>query len=140
MAEGRQIIQLGDTAIEIPSGLDWTDDEGTLVAYLPKTDFAKLRFRSAVLLPMLLLVCWVKSAAALDRDGAIEAAKRQVKPKCTSEAPCKFTAKLEKDKWYVRVEFTPRNSPEEKAAPYRGGHAIFVINHAGKVVGRIEGK
>ena len=44
MAEGRQIIQLGDTAIEIPSELDWTDDEGTLVAYMPKTDFDNLRF------------------------------------------------------------------------------------------------
>ena len=94
--------------------------------------------RSAVLLPMLLLACWVSSAAALDRDGAIEAAKRQVKPNCTSDAPCKFTAKLEKDKWYVRVEFTRRNSPEEKPVPYPGGHAIFVFNHAGKVVGRIE--
>jgi hypothetical protein len=39
-----QTIQLGDTAIEIPSNLDWRDDEGTLVAYLPKTDFANLRF------------------------------------------------------------------------------------------------
>ena len=139
MAEGRQIIQLGDTAIEIPSELDWTDDDGTLAgAGSPMPD--RFVHRSAVLLPMLLLVCWVKSAAALDRDGAIEAAKRQAKPNCTSEAPCKFTAKLEKDKWYVRVEFTQRNWPEEKAAPYRGGHAIFVINHAGKVVGRIEAK
>ena len=91
-------------------------------------------------MPMLLLACWAKPAAALDRDGAIETAKRQVKPKCTSEAPCKFTANLERDKWYVRVEFTRRNSPGEQPMPYRGGHAIFVINHAGKVVGRVEGK
>ena len=100
----------------------------------------RLVSRFAVLLPMLLVVGWVKSAAALDRDGAIEAAKRQVKPKCTSEAPCKFTAQLEKDKWYVRVEFTKRNSPQEKPVPYPGGHAIFVFNHAGRIVGRIEGK
>jgi hypothetical protein len=39
-----QTIQLENTAIEIPSNLDWRDDEGTLVAYLPKTDFANLRF------------------------------------------------------------------------------------------------
>lgn len=39
-----QTIQLGDTAIEIPSNLDWRDDDGTLVASLPKTDFANLRF------------------------------------------------------------------------------------------------
>jgi hypothetical protein len=46
---------------------------------------------------------------------------------CTSEAPCKFTTRAEKDKWHVRVEYT-------------GGHAIFIINPTGKVVGRIEGK
>ena len=37
-------IQLGDTAIDIPSRLEWRDDDGTLVAYLPQTDFANLRF------------------------------------------------------------------------------------------------
>jgi len=46
---------------------------------------------------------------------------------CTSKAPCKFTTRAEKDKWHVRVEYT-------------GGHAIFIINQTGKVVGRIEGK
>jgi hypothetical protein len=70
---------------------------------------------------------WVTSAAALDRDGANEAAKRQVRSRCTSEAPCKFTARAERDKWVVRVEYT-------------GGHAIFIINQTGKVVGRIEGE
>ena len=39
-----QTIQLGETAIDIPTSLDWRDDEGTLVAYLPGTDFANLRF------------------------------------------------------------------------------------------------
>ena len=76
---------------------------------------------------LLVLAGWVVSAAALDRDGAIEAAKRQVKGKCTSEAPCKFTAKAEKDKWQVHVE-------------YPGGQSIFIINQTGKVIGRIEGK
>jgi len=88
----------------------------------------------------LILAFWAAPAAALDRDGAIEAARRQVKGKCTTEAPCKFSAKLEKDKWHVRVEFTKRSSPEEKPLPYPGGHAIFVITQTGKVVGRIEGK
>jgi len=39
-----QVIQIGETAIDIPSTLDWRDDEGTVVAYLPETDFANLRF------------------------------------------------------------------------------------------------
>jgi hypothetical protein len=39
-----QTILLGDTAIEIPSFLEWRDDDGTLVAYLPETDYANLRF------------------------------------------------------------------------------------------------
>lgn len=39
-----QVIQIGETAIDIPSMLDWRDDEGTVVAYLPETDFANLRF------------------------------------------------------------------------------------------------
>jgi hypothetical protein len=84
--------------------------------------------RRAPVLPLsLVLAAWALSAAALDRDGAIEAAKRQVKTKCTSATPCTFTAKAEKDKWYVRVE-------------YPGGHAIFIFDQTGKVVGRVEGK
>src|SRR5262245_20778156 len=39
-----QTIQLGEMAIDIPSFLDWRVDDGTLVAYLPGTDFANLRF------------------------------------------------------------------------------------------------
>lgn len=82
----------------------------------------------AVVFPVALaLAGWAVSAAALDREGAIEAAKRQFKTRCTSETPCKFTAKVEKDKWYVRVEFTE-------------GHAILILNQTGKVVGRVEGK
>ena len=103
-------------------------------------EHARVIHRSAVLLPTLLLACWAEFAAALDRDGAIEVARRQVKPKCVAEAPCKFTANLERDKWYVRVEFTRRDSPDEKPASNRGGHAIFVSNHAGRVVGRVEGR
>ncbi len=39
-----QTIWLNDTAIDIPPFLEWRDDDGTLVAYLPKTDYANLRF------------------------------------------------------------------------------------------------
>jgi len=36
------------------------------------------------------------------------------------------------------VEFTKRNSPQDKPFSYPGGHAIFMIDQSGKVVGRIE--
>jgi hypothetical protein len=89
---------------------------------------------------MLILAAWALSAAALDRAGAIEAAKRQVKSRCTATTPCKFDAKAEKDKWYVRVEFTKRNSPQDKPSSYPGGHAIYIFDQSGKVVGRMEGE
>ena len=95
--------------------------------------------RAVVPLVALVLACGAGSAAALDRAGAIEAAKREVKGKCTPETPCKFTANLERDKWHVRVEFT-RRDPQDKAVLYPGGHAIFIFNQSGKVVGRIEAK
>ena len=42
--DGSQVVQIGDTAIDISSSLEWRDEEGTVVAYLPETDFANLRF------------------------------------------------------------------------------------------------
>jgi hypothetical protein len=39
-----QTVVLGDTAVDIPSFLEWRDDDGTMVAYLPRTDYANLRF------------------------------------------------------------------------------------------------
>jgi hypothetical protein len=80
---------------------------------------------------------WVASAALDKRSGERQAG---VKGKCTPETPCKFTATAENGNWTVRVDFTKRNSPQDKALPYPGGHAIFVINQTGKVVGRIESK
>jgi len=78
----------------------------------------------------LVIAGWVQPAAALDRGGAIEAARKEMKRDCTPQAPCKFTAWSEKDKWYVRVESADRKSP----------HAILIFNQTGKVVGRIAGK
>lgn len=87
-----------------------------------------------------LIASWASCAAALDREGAIEVAKRQVGSKCGAATPCTFSAKSEKSKWYVRVEFTKRNSPQDKPSSHLGGHAIFVIDQSGKVVGRIQGE
>jgi hypothetical protein len=40
----------------------------------------------------------------------------------------------------VRVEFTKRATPQGKPLPYKGGHAIFVFDKSGRVVGRVEGR
>ena len=37
-------VEIGETIVDIPSMLEWRDDDGTLVAYLPGTNFANLRF------------------------------------------------------------------------------------------------
>lgn len=94
--------------------------------------------RALAAIMALLLASWASCAAALDREAAIDVAKRQVRNKCSSTSPCAFTARVEKDKWYVRVEFTKRNSPKDKRVSHPGGHAIFIINQSGKVVGRVE--
>ena len=99
-----------------------------------------LKRTGLVLLVVVLGVSWSAFVAALDRVGAIDAARKQVKHKCTDATPCKFTATQEGNRWQVRVEFTRRASPEAKPMPYKGGHAIFVFDQGGRVVGRIEGQ
>lgn len=95
--------------------------------------------RPLLAMAAVVLASWACPAAALDRAGAINAAKRQVARKCTEMTPCIYTAKLEGNKWYVRVQFTRRRSPQDEPYTYPGGHAMFIINHSGKVVGRVEG-
>ena len=95
----------------------------------------------ALALPMaVVLASWAMQAVALDRDGAVDAAKRQLQSKCTGMTPCTFDAKPESGKWYVRIQFTKRDSLEERAVPYPGGHAILIFDQTGKLVGRVEGK
>lgn len=95
--------------------------------------------RSLLAIAAMVLASWTLPAAALDRAGAIAAARHQVARKCTEITPCTFTAKAEGGKWYVRVQFTRRKSLQEEPYTYPGGHAMFIVNHNGKVVGRIEG-
>jgi hypothetical protein len=84
--------------------------------------------RRALVLPIaVVLGSWAPYAAALDREGAVDAAKRQLKSKCTPATPCTFSAKAEGAKWYVRVEFN-------------GRHAILIFDQTGKLVGRVDGK
>jgi hypothetical protein len=109
----------------------------------PTSSCRKKSGPGAVLLAALLAaaaISWVPSAFALDRVGAIEAARKQVQHKCTDATPCKFTATQEGNRWQVRVEFTRRAAPEAKPMPYKGGHAIFVLDQGGRAVGRVEGR
>ena len=85
-------------------------------------------------------MAWAPGAAALDRQGAVEAARKQVRDKCTDETPCTFTATPDGARWTVRVEFTKRAAPQDKPLPYKGGHAIYIFDKSGRVVGRVEGK
>jgi len=96
--------------------------------------------RGLVLPIAVVLGSWALYAAALDRAGAVDAAKRQLKSRCASATACTFTAKAEGGKWYVRVEFTKRDSPPEKPSVDPGGHAILIFDQTGKLVGRVEGK
>jgi len=79
---------------------------------------------------------WSPCAAALDRVGAIEAAKKEAGDKCNPSSACTFTAKAEGKQWHVRVDFPKK--PRSKAS--HRDHAIFIIGPTGKIVGRIEGK
>ena len=84
------------------------------------------------------VISWAPPASALDRVRAIEVAKQQVGDKCSADAACTFTAKVEEGKWHVRVDF-PKDAATKGKPGFRG-HTIFIINQAGRVVGRVEGK
>jgi hypothetical protein len=83
--------------------------------------------RAGAALAAALVAAWSSCALALDRAGAIEAAKRQAGSRCSTAASCTFDAKLENNQWTVRVQF-----PE--------GHAIYIFNQSGKVVGTVTGR
>jgi hypothetical protein len=95
------------------------------------------RRRAMVTLAIAGLCGWALPAAALDRVGAIEVAKREAGPRCSADAACTFTAKVEEGKWHVRVDF-PRDKTPQKAK--LSGHTIYIINQTGKIVGRVESK
>ena len=84
------------------------------------------------------MLSWAPPAAALDRVGAIDVARKQVGGKCSADAACTFTAKVEEGKWHVRVDFLKDKATRGK--PGFRGHTIFIINQTGRVVGRVEGK
>jgi hypothetical protein len=95
--------------------------------------------RKLACLAATVLASWALCAAALDKDAAIDVAKARLKDKCGSTTSCTFTAKAEKDKWHVRADFAKAGSPQGKPSAYAGGHAVFIIDQSGKVIGQVEG-
>jgi hypothetical protein len=91
-------------------------------------------------LPTAFLLSWASAAFALDKSGAIDVAKSQLKSRCSTDTPCTFDAKANEGNWHVRVQFTKRNSPQEKPLPYPGGHTILIVNQSGKVIGEMKGE
>ena len=42
--------------------------------------------------------------------------------------------------YFSPVQLAKRATPQDKPLPYKGGHAIFVFDKSGRVVGRVEGR
>jgi len=74
-----------------------------------------------------------------DNTSAIEAAKRYLKTRCTTETPCEFKPEHEGKQWRVWVQLTKRNSPNEKPHPYPGGTLILYFGEDGSLKRRLEG-
>jgi hypothetical protein len=78
------------------------------------------------------LFTWSASGLALDRVRAIETAKKALRERCAVEGACTFDATRAEGKWRVRVDFAKAGARKSKTAP-----VIFLINDAGRIVGRI---
>ncbi len=68
------------------------------------------------------------AAFAIDRTRAIEVAKTALGEKCAAPDACKFDATRAEGKWRVRADF----------GKGKGTPAIFLINDAGRIVGRVD--
>jgi len=77
---------------------------------------------------------FASNALALDRVRAIETAKGALGEQCAAEGACTFDATRVEGKWRVRVDFAKGGAAKSKSKP---APAIFLINDAGRIVGRI---
>lgn len=68
------------------------------------------------------------------RNDAIEAAKKYVRARCTTEAPCRFRPEKDGNRWRVWVDLTKKG-----ARPYQGGHIVLYFDREGNLIRRIEG-
>lgn len=92
------------------------------------------------LLAALAAAAWSPGAAALDRAGAIAAAKRQMGSQCSASTPCGFDAKQEGSRWHVRVEFLDAEAAPGKPSAGAKAHAIYIFDQSGRLVGTVQGR
>ena len=74
-----------------------------------------------------------------DNASAVEAAKRYLKARCTTETPCTFKPEHEGKQWRVWVQLTKRNAPGAAPRPYPGGTLILYFDAKGSLLRRLEG-
>ena len=82
----------------------------------------------------------VACSSELTQAQAIGLAKTASAKECSEATPCTYTAHREGTRWYVQVLFTKRNSPDEPALTYPGGHEIIVVDDHGKIVETMPGE
>jgi hypothetical protein len=82
----------------------------------------------------------VGCSSELTQAQAISLAKTASAKECAEATPCTYDARREGTRWYVHVQFTKRNSPDEPALPYPGGHETIVVDDHGKIVETMPGE
>jgi len=75
-----------------------------------------------------------------DNASAIEAAKRYLKARCTTETPCTFKPEHEGKQWRVWVQLTKRTAPNRGPVHYPGGTLILYFDEGGNLTRRLEGE
>ena len=101
---------------------------------------ARARAAGVATLLAAFLASWASCALALDRAGAIAAAKRQMGGKCGASTPCGFDAKQEGNRWHVRVEFLDAGAAPGKPSAGAKAHAIYIFDQSGRLVGTVQGR
>ncbi|APV48871.1 hypothetical protein BWI17_03755 [Betaproteobacteria bacterium GR16-43] len=97
--------------------------------------------RAVAILACVLASSALASADAItDQASAIQAAKKYLKARCTTETPCKFKALREGKQWSVFVEFTKRLAPNGEPVGYPGGHATLYFGSEGSLLRYIPGE
>ena len=74
-----------------------------------------------------------------DNTSAVEAAKRYLKARCTTETPCTFKPEHEGKQWRVWVQLTKRSGANQPPRPYPGGTLILYFDAMGNLTRRLEG-
>ena len=78
------------------------------------------------------------AAAITDDASAVEAARRYLKARCTTETPCKFKPEHEGKQWRVWVQLTRRSAPNQAPRPYPGGTLVLYFDGKGNLLRRLE--